>query len=100
MSKIQEGDSATQSTLKKCGCRFKIKPTLFIYCLRWKIDVKYVLHNHNFSNRFECHAFVGCLSENERKHVDSTKSCVPSRYILLSFQERDPKIIEDANYIE
>ena len=86
--KYKEGDSETQSATKKCGCPFKIRSTSSKDGFGWKIDVKYGLHNHGLSSRFEDHSFVGRLNADDQQHIiDLIKCHVPPRHILLSLQE-------------
>lgn len=71
--------------LKKGGCTFKIKSIPFKDGSCMKVDIKHGLHNHVLPDRFERHAFVGCLSVDERKHVvDFSKRHVPLIQILTS----------------
>lgn len=83
--KYKNTDSETQNASNKCGCPFKIMPTLVKDESRWKVDVKYGVHNHGLLDRLEGHSIVGRLTTDEKQHVvDLTKRHVPPRHILLS----------------
>ncbi|XP_058768863.1 uncharacterized protein LOC131642659 [Vicia villosa] len=98
--KYKKTDSETQSASKRCGCPFKIRSTPSKDGSGWKIDVKCGVHNHGLPDRFEGHAFVSRLNTDDKQHiVDFTKRHVPSRHILLSLQERDPKNVTQITQI-
>lgn len=89
----------THSSTKKCGCPFMLRSKSLKDDLCWTDKVTCGVSNHELPDILNGHTFVGCLDEEEQKHVHDLTNIMLHWDILLLLQDWDNNNITQISQI-